>query len=85
MTAIEHLEQRISAGLDELIGALKTGIYAAASMNLMAARIQSAKTDHERNEAIKEGKEALETMRKSMAGESPPGTPWPYPLTRKSL
>jgi hypothetical protein len=35
------------------------------SSNLMAARIQSAKTEYERNEAIKEGNRILEMMKKS--------------------
>ena len=46
---------------------LRTAIVAIYSGNIIAARIQSAKTNCERNEAIRQANEILEAMKKSLA------------------
>jgi hypothetical protein len=48
---------------------IKNAAMAISSSNLIAAQIQSAKTDYERNEANKKGNELLESMKKAFWGE----------------
>jgi len=81
-SAVKRLEKTLSAAM-----------YAMTSANLIAARIQSAKTELDRDKAIKEGDEVIETLRKLLfekkekqtPQETPPGTPWQEPLTSKWL
>jgi hypothetical protein len=47
--------------------AIKQGLVCLCSANLIVARIQSAETDYDRNEAIKEANEVLKTMKKSLS------------------
>jgi hypothetical protein len=50
---------------------IKNAAMAISSASLFAAQMQSAKTDYERNEAIKKGNELLENMRKAFWGAEP--------------
>jgi len=52
-----------------LTKALHTAIVAIYSGNIIAARIQSAKTDYERNEVLKQANEILEAMKESLTEE----------------
>jgi hypothetical protein len=52
-------------GLININRTIKNAVIAINSASLIAAQIQSAKTEYERNEAIKKGNELIETMKKA--------------------
>jgi hypothetical protein len=54
---------------DEINRTIKDAAMAVSSASLIAAQIQTAKTEYERNEAIKKGDELLENMKKVFWGE----------------
>jgi menaquinone-dependent protoporphyrinogen IX oxidase len=61
--------EKIAAELHAINRNIQFAAFAGYSANILAAKIQSAKTDYERNKAIKEADELLETMKKAVSGE----------------
>jgi hypothetical protein len=64
-------------GLININRTIKNAAMTVSSASLFAAQIQSAKTEYERNEAIKKGNELLENMKKVFWGSEPIYTPRP--------
>jgi hypothetical protein len=56
-------------GLININRTIKNAAIAISSASLFAAQIQSAKTEYERNEAIKKGNDLLENMKKAIGEE----------------
>jgi hypothetical protein len=52
--------------MEELIKTIRLAIIALYSAHILSAKMQSAKTDYERNEIIKEGEKALKEMKEIM-------------------
>jgi hypothetical protein len=62
----EELIKSIQQGLELTIENIRLAAIALYSANILAAKMQTAKTDYERNEIIKESEKALKEMKEIM-------------------
>jgi len=63
---IHALRQDTKRDISQMAVTLKVAVIAVYSGNILAAKLQSAKTDYERNEIIKEAGKILTDLQKSL-------------------